>query len=310
MKIAFVHNQKAFLPEVEAYHRFFASYGIDCTEIRPEALKQTAADVEWFFMGSDFSTLREGRFRIHEYVSASVPPYRKFKDLVKSFFNTQPDYRLFQNAFVKDCFHFRDQIPFGFRDMGISADWLQPPAKLQKTIDFIYVGKLHNREMIRCLLDHFSNVLKDKTLLLVSRDYQDWATAYRNFEHIRFIGPVPQETVRAYLHSSRYALNLIPDLPPYNQQTPTKLLEYLACRIPVISTRNAWMNSFQQQSGGRYFYLEPDLSNLNEEKLGSFDFQFPDLSGWTWEQQIRKSGILDVFKNAFPEYLPTWEETR
>ena len=124
MSIVFVHNQKAFLPELEAYQRFFSARGIECHAVTPEEVQQYSAQVEWYFMGTDLSRPKPGVLRIHEYSSASVAPCRKIKDFVKSFVNTQPDFRIFQNEFVRQSFHFQDNIPYGFRDMGIPSEWL------------------------------------------------------------------------------------------------------------------------------------------------------------------------------------------
>jgi hypothetical protein len=114
------------------------------------------------------------------------------------------------------------------------------------------------------------------------------------------MGPVAPSEVRNYISSSKFAINYIPDIEPFNKQTSTKLLEYTACKVPVVSTRYQWVESFQQQFGGDYFYLNDDLSNFTWEEVTNFKYSFPDLSGWTWESQIRKSGILKFLSSRFP----------
>lgn len=135
--------------------------------------------------------------------------------------------------------------------------------------------------------------LKEKSLLVLSKDYEPLRDLYNAFPNIIFKGPVPQEEVNRYIRQSSFAINYKPDVAPHNEQTSTKFLEYAACRIPVISTDFSWMRKFQQQYGGNYFYLSKDLSNLSWENASNFQYSFPDLSEWTWEKQIRGSGVLE-----------------
>ena len=90
MTIAFVHNNKAFLPGLYGYRQFFSRYNIQCEVVTADELRTLHRNVEWYFLGSDFSKPREGIYKIHEYPSASLPPFRNWKDWVKSFINTQP----------------------------------------------------------------------------------------------------------------------------------------------------------------------------------------------------------------------------
>ncbi|MFM7839185.1 MAG: hypothetical protein ACKO6K_06425 [Chitinophagaceae bacterium] len=300
MSIVFVHNQKAFLPELEAYQRFFSARGIECHAVTPEEVQQYAARVEWYFMGTDLSRPKPGVLRIHEYCSASVAPFRKLKDFFKSFVNTQPDFRIFQNEFVRQSFYFQDSIPYGFRDMGIPEAWLQPPVEIKKDIDFIYIGQLHDPAQFRGLIRNLQHALPDSSLLILSREYHKLAREFSTAGNIQFIGPLAHAEVRTYLMRARYALNWVPDEAPYNQQSSTKLLEYLSCRIPVISNRYPWVTAFEKQSGGRFFFVNNDWSNVSREAIGQFPYVFPDLSSMTWERQIQQCAILPVLQKIFP----------
>jgi hypothetical protein len=102
---------------------------------------------------------------------------------------------------------------------------------------------------------------------------------------------------------ARYALNWVPDQAPFNQQSSTKLLEYLSCRIPVISNRYRWVTAFEKQSGGRFFFVNDDWSNFSGEAIGQFPFVFPDLLRLTWDHQIRHCAILPVLQKIFPGLL-------
>lgn len=301
MTIAFVHNNKAFLPGLYGYRKFFTAHGIQCEVVTPDELGTVHRQIEWHFLGSDISKPKEGIYKIHEYPSASLPPFRKWKDWVKSFINTQPDFRIFQNEFVKNSLRFHDSIPYGYRELGIPEEWLSGSPSLLKEYDFIYTGDVSASRKIKDILVLFTDELKQYSILVLSHRYEELKEQYSNYRNIIFKGPVQKEQVRDYLLKSRFAINYIPDIIPFNKQTSTKLLEYISCKVPVITTRYAWMNDFEKQYGGTYFYLEKDLKNFTWEAINNFSYSFPVLTEWTWEKQIRKSGILEFIMERFPE---------
>ena len=301
MTIAFIHSHKAFLPEIEAYSTFFSAYGIKTAVIYPEESISTKTNVEWHFMGTDSNKKENGIIKIHEYTSASIPPFRKWKDLYKRWFNTKPDYRLFLNEYVQSQFDFNDNIPFGFRDMGVATLFPQPGGDPSgKKYDFIYTGNINTERKIEKLIGCFTkNDLKEHSVLILSRDYEERAERFKAFKNIHFAGPVPQNEVKDHILKARFAINFMPDKEPFNQQTSTKLLEYAALNIPIITTDYAWIRNFQREYGGAFFYLEKDLSNFTWDRTCNFNYSFPDLSEWKWEKRIRKSGILEFLQSKF-----------
>ena len=304
MTIAFVHNDKAFLPEIDAYSRFFSGYHIKCEVVTKKELKGVTRQIEWFFMGIDYSKPRHGIYKIHEYASASVPPGRRWKDRVKRYFNAQPDFRLFLNEYVCSRFKFYDRIPWGYRDMSLDPSWLAPPyERIEKEYDFVYCGSVTKDIAINRLLDHFmpSAPMGNRSLLVVSREYEALRQQYREASNIQFTGPVPHDSVQDFIRKAHFAINYKPDIEPHSFQTVTKLLEYVACKTPVITSRLPWVTQFQQRNGGDFFYLEPDLSNFTWEALQQYHFSFSDLSDWTWKRQIRMSGVLEFLESKFPE---------
>jgi glycosyltransferase involved in cell wall biosynthesis len=303
MVIAFVHNNKAFLPEIEAYVNFFSAYNIQCEVVNKDEIGLVHRNVEWRLMGSDLSKPKEGIYKIHEYCSSSTPPWIKWKNWSKSFMNTQPDFRLFLNPYVKKSFSLHDRIPFGYRDMGLPKEWVESsPPKEEKAFDFIYIGNLSASREPGRLLDCFAKGhLRERTLLLVSSNYESLRIRYQEYKNIIFIGPVPHPAIYDIMLKARYAINFIADQEPLNRQTSTKLLEYASVGLPIISTRYQWVEEFQQQYFGNYFYLHPDLSNFTWENVVSFEYSLPDLKEWTWEKQIRKCGVLRFLERKFPD---------
>lgn len=306
MTIAFVHHDKAFLPALQFYPAFFSKYSIKCEIVTKDKLKLVNHDVEWFFMGIDNQLSASGILKIHEYISPSVPPARKLKDLYKRSFNVRPNLRIFKTEYVRNCFRFNDSVPFLYQDIGIPQEWLVSAAAEQnKEFDFVYIGELSPQRNPTKLLDAFARPgLKQHSLLLLSKNYAELQARYADHKNIIFKGPVSTGEVRQYLRNARFAINYIPDKEPFNELTSTKLLEYAANKIPIITTDYKWVRSFQKIYGGEFYYLDDQLSNFNWEKINAFDFEFPDLSEWTWESQIRKSKLLDFLTLKFPEL--TW----
>jgi glycosyltransferase involved in cell wall biosynthesis len=294
MTIAFIHDHLSFLPEIEAYQAFFSQKGFSTMVLDFKEWKNSSAkiDVEWMMMGTDISK-RTSAVRIHDYASSSAPPFMKLKNSFKSRFNTKPDFRLFLNNYVRDCFHFNDGIPSGIRDMGIDPG-LSIDGQRGKKYDFIYTGSVKADRKVTDLLNRFiQKDLSSRTLLILSRDYEHIANEYRHYSNIMFRGPVSKPEVARYLSESRFAINYIPDREPYNKQTSTKFLEYQQFNIPVITTDYPWLCEFENKYGGIFFKIDASLKKLNWEDLLSFPFRPGDLSGWSWDKRIEESGVLE-----------------
>jgi hypothetical protein len=306
MLIAFVHNQKAFLPEVNVYIDFFKSKGVKCEVVHPEGLKLLKPDAAWYFMGTNVRRL-PGAIIIHEYTSASVKPFGVAKDSFKTLLNTKPDYRIFLNEYVRGAFSFTDKVPYGLRDMGVDKEWLDTPKSTVKKLNsFIYTGEWRDRN-IEKLLDVFATgKMKGYKLLLVSKDYEDLKQTYQNYSNITFDGPVPYDEMPDHIRSAMFAINFIPDQRPYNRQTSTKLLEYAACKTNIVSTEYEWMRWFEKNYGGKYLFLKDDLSNFTPEIVENFEYGFPDLAEWTWQKQIERSGVVQFLARKFPELRSEW----
>ncbi|HEY2648785.1 MAG TPA: glycosyltransferase [Puia sp.] len=299
MKIAFIHNHKAFLPELAAYQDFFQKQNIQtCIEKYGEE-ELSDADVYWYFMGFYPKSKYKKKLIIHEYASASVPPYRKLKDFLKSRLNPRPHFRLYLNEYVREQINIHDEVPFGFRDMGICEEFFYPKPNTEKEYDFIYSGNLSSERNLGDLLKHFDNgALKNQTILMLGNDESGLAQKYGHCKNIYFQSAVPWQEVPGWIARARYAVNYIPDKEPFNAQTSTKFLEYAAMKIPVISSNYFWISEFRERYGGNYFLLKDDFSNMTWDRIRVFHFEFPKMESWRWEEKIRDSGVLEFLRQA------------
>jgi hypothetical protein len=301
MTIGFIHEHKAFLPGLNAYVQFFGERGIQTHMLSPDQLPAQPCDVEWHFMGMH-KRRNKNRVTIHEYASASVPPFSKLKDSLKKLINTTPDYRIFNSEYVQQQINPGDTIPYGFRNCGIPAGNSYLLAHAQKKYDFVYVGTVDKSRKIEPLFDCFINgTLKERTLLVITRDHQALDALYKSAPNIIFKGPIPYSDTYLYIQEARFGINYMPDVAPFNQQTSAKFLDYAACQLPVVTSDYAWVRGFQQTYGGNYFYLQPNLENFTWENINDYQYTLPDLSSWTYEKQIINSGVLKFLQSKFPE---------
>ena len=299
MRIVFIHEENAFLPELLAYHQYFSGRGVECMSMTRSQANETAADVQWHFMGT--SVRRTNCITIHEYASSSTSPFARLKNVMKKTFNSKPDFRLFLNKFVQHEFAFNDNIPFGFREMGVALkEMTHTHENVEKKFDFIYIGELANRDMKRILELFSRGELSQHSLLILSKDYDDLQNKFRPFNNIQFKGPVPQNEVSNFLMQARFGLNVVPNRYPFNRQTSTKLLEYAAAKLPIITSDYYWVRKFQKEFGGEFYFLKEDLTNLNWKTINAFSYSWPHLSQWTWDNQIRNSGVLEFLESKFP----------
>jgi hypothetical protein len=303
MLIAFVHNHRSFMPEVDAYRRFFMQKGFEVVIVHPQDLPAIRPAVEWHMMGTHWKRIHSAAVIIHEYTSASAPPFRQLKDIVKRTLTVKPHYRLFLNDFVRSALGFSNTLPAGLRDMFVISG--QAPLSWQpqqeKEFDFIYMGNLHKTRRLSRLFNLFTTgPLRNRSLLVLSKDYESLQSTLQPCSNIVFEGPVSPFNVGHLLQRCRFGINYMPDEAPFNQQTSTKVLEYAAHGLPVISTSYAWIRQFESTYGARFFYMEKDFSNCTWEQISRFHYQFPDLSEWTLEKQLERSGVLTFLQSKFP----------
>lgn len=298
MLIHFVHTGSAYLPELNAYHRFLETRGHQAQTHRDTETIPSGAQVVWWMCGRvPHGAARRlgGAVHVHEYASASVPPLAWPKDRAKRWLQPVPHYRLFQNAWVRDRMGFADAVPHEFRDMGIDTAFLEaPPHPLATEFDFVYLGDM---QRLRHFLPVFAALEQlGRRTLLIGEAAPDLGAALRRFPRVTLAGRIPHATVPAMLRRARYGLNLVPDRLPYSEQTSTKLLEYCAVGLPVVSTDYRWVRGFAQQHGARLAFVPGRATAARyAELLGpALDAQAlapPDVSALIWPHVMERLAV-------------------
>ena len=284
--IAIRKSQKAYLPEIEIYKRYFSEYRfIDFYDEKD--LCGESVDLLWMFMGMD--RRKHDIPCIHEYVTLSLPPMVGFKDWLKKRLNAKPDLRVFLHEDIEKKLNFQDGVPCCYRDMGVDGLFFaEKPVK--KQYDFVYVGSMAKDR-------HLENFLiwmkrhSEATMLLVGEPPQEIYQEYGSCKNIVFTGRVTYDEVPAIAQQAEYAVNYIPDVFPFNIQTSTKLLEYAAMGMKIVTTSYSWVRNFADNRGMKFFYLDENCSNLNMDTLANFDFVTTDIRDLEWKNILDKSGL-------------------
>ncbi|MEI8030417.1 MAG: glycosyltransferase [Comamonadaceae bacterium] len=293
MLIHFVHTGDAYLPELQAYVEFVRAAGHQAQLHYQIDTVPSDAAVLWWLCGQVSPELAQrypAAFHIHEYASASVPPLAWLKDRVKRWHQATPNYRIFQNDWVRRRMGFNDAVPAELRDMGIASDFFDAsPAAVEPEFDFVYLGEMRRLRHFLPLFDALAQT--GRRVLLIGQMPDDLRPRLQRHTNLSVTGRVPHNQVPAQLRRARYGLNLVPNQLPYTQQTSTKLLEYCAAGLRVLSTDYAWVREFEQQYPARFAYLPCQASvaaylahlgpALDQQLL-----QVPDVRSLAWPRLL------------------------
>ena len=91
----------------------------------------------------------------------------------------------------------------------------------------------------------------------------------------------------------------MPDQIPYSEQTSTKLLEYCAIGLPVISTGLPLVRNFAASNPAAIAYLPAQASasaaDFFRETRDMASAPSPDMEGWAWPHTLAR---LNIWKAA------------
>jgi glycosyltransferase involved in cell wall biosynthesis len=306
--VHFVRGGPAYLPEIDAYVDFITSHSHQALVHDIGATVPLTAQVVWWMCGrvpSAEARRLKNAFHIHEYASTSAPPKAWLKDFIKHWTQPKPDYRFFQNGWVRERMGFDDGVPYALRDMGVAQAFFDaaapalPEASFDddaptrippNEFDLVYLGEMNRLLPFVPLLQSIHDA--GRTLLLVG-DVPDALRAQLP-PSVKCTGRVTHADVPHQLRRARFGLNLVSNIEPYNQQTSTKLLEYCAVGLPVVSNDYAWVRYFAAHYQGN-FHLLRDAPNSWQfsfgEALDAYPYVVPDVRVLAWPNLLGKLAI-------------------
>lgn len=276
--IAIEKSEKAFLPEAYAYRNYFRQNGYVCEFVNKNSKEALDFDAIILFHGLHPFWKKYPKFVISEYNSLSTGRFNRLKDLVKRILNIRGDLYIFLNEEVREHMFFTSKTNYIVRSMGHSSNFTNTSSH-NKNFDVIYSGSY--RPGLTHQIDNLANLgLK---VAVVGFDYKS-----ENSNIISF-GRVSPSKAMNLIAQSRYGLNYTPNIFPLNIQDSTKVIEYCAAGLGVITNRYKWINDFEQSTQSKFLSLD-DIHTY--EDVINFDFKSADISNLSWSSILETSNIL------------------
>lgn len=257
MKIGIPLSKNSYTPEAYAYNTYLSSKG---WQVQLDYELDPNNDINIFFMGMrPFWQKSKGRaIEIHEYQSLSTPHYARVKDYIKKIVNKRPSARIFLNEVVEKNLGFTDGVKSIYRDMGVDKDFFQTPSE-NPLYDIVYCGSISGRSgLIEALL----NLSKSYKIAVVGR-LTEQEHILLQIKNITLLGQVSRDQLPEIYSNARFGLNYTPDIYPFNIQTSTKTLEYLASGLEIISNKYVWINQFSEKHN--FSNTKLPIPNLNDD---------------------------------------------
>ena len=119
---------------------------------------------------------------------------------------------------------------------------------------------------------------------------------FRNYENVDFVGKVKRDELPELYSKCRAGLNYTPNIYPFNLQTSTKTLEYLASGLTLISNKYEWIDNFSKIYDIEYINTN-NLSKMDDLKYIEYKNDFKEFE---WNNILQKSNLykfLEGMKN-------------
>lgn len=293
--ICLIHPGNAYLPELEAYLRFFEKRcRITVSKQKDFPLRHEVGRVLWCVMGL-YPRRYQADFLVHDYRSLSTGRFPRIKNHIKKIVNQKPNLRIFLNENVASEFDFNDGVPHVYIDMGIHSH-LCPRMPAQHKgfrYEFCYVGSVSYEREIDRLIQQFVETYPHKTLMLIGAYDPRIKHAFRTAENILFKGRCSLEETYMTVSQCEFGLCYLPNRYPYYFQTPTKLLEYAALGKKIIMndvvSNIATQKKYDINAHVVRDHELPDSSLLSDIK-DNHDFKKERVD---WNHVVENSGITN-----------------
>lgn len=296
--VHFIEPGKSYLPELDAYTEFFTMRGIEVSRHKLIDTVPSNASVIWVICGS--APAIPSRFKkelivVHEYASASVGCLAFLKDKLKCLIHPKPTYRVFLNEWVERQFNFKDDISSFLRDMGVPHYFftIEPS---DKRFDYIYIGETSRLLAFRDELSALS--LAGKSLVIIGSYSKKLEKLVSTLPNVELLGRKNQSDIPYFLSKAKAGLNLMPLQRPYVYQTATKVYEYLAAGLPVVSNSYKWIDTLSNEHEEAILVKNklnsPECWNAVENELLNHHAGKGRFEKYSWQTQMSSFGLLQA----------------
>lgn len=297
MNIGIPLLKTAYTPEAFAYEKYLTNLN---HKVELGYTLDPNNDINIYFLGvRPFWKICRGRAKeVHEYQSLSTPPYAKLKNLSKKLLNKKPDGRIFLNDLVCKNMNSRDNVPYIYRDMGVDESLFQIPS-INPSYDVIYCGSISGRTG---LMEILLNIAKFYKVIVVGKVSEDEKRTL-SVENITLAGIISRKELPKIYREARFGLNFTPDIYPYNVQTSTKTLEYLASGLGVISNKYEWAENFFKKINYQPFWLNHNttLDSKRLDDLTSCDHSI--MQEYSWNNILYHSNFDGFLRDVVNESI-------
>lgn len=284
--IAILVSTESFLPEAHAYFAqlLHCGFTVELVKIKnyaPDEYRATIAFLGFFPFWKGTTPVFIG-----EYHSKSCGSFRRSKDILKRLLNKRPDFYIVLNSYVANGLA-ANGIPQLERPMGhgvsLRAD------NCPKEFDIVYAGSY--RRGLESVIEKLS---EEELRILLIGDLH-----HLQFENVRCVGVLSNSDALRAMASASAGLNYVPNIRPYSYQDCTKLIEYCALGLKVLTSWTPWVHEFTQARAARFALLEDDESVTYREALKK-SLPPPNVDDLYWPSLLTRIG----FENWVSEYLP------
>lgn len=289
IKLAFIKPSKSYAPEIYAYFDYFSKFkDFSCNIYDEEKLYDIESDFILCMPGViPFYKKLKAKYIIFDYATLSTGRAPKLKNIIKRFVNKRAHINVFLNPEVRQGYFFMGQGLL--RDMGVSDSFFaKHDVKNKIKGSVVYCGSICKARGIEKVIDCF--VDSDLRLYLIGRPDECIVKKYKCNKNIIFLGEMTRGDIAVELPKYEFGLNYVPDKYPFNIQTATKVLEYSAAGLKVISNKYYWIKKFEKETLGSYFYFQFN-KNLTEKDIRNFDFKVSNVMQHKWGAIIEKSSL-------------------
>ncbi|MGP5533985.1 glycosyltransferase family protein [Psychrobacter celer] len=299
-KIALIMPHHAYAPEVLALKDYIDLKGEFKADILSlEEFIEVQSNYELVYIEMGFIALWNFKIKIpqiHSYATSSTGKHKHLKNQIKKYLSKKPVLRTFLDKGVQNRMNFKDNTPFLYRDMGVDNAFFQKPNEFPE-YDILYCGSISGRNG---LIESLLSIPNTYTIAIVGRTTESERKLLKA-DNITLMGEVSRKNLPQIYKNARFGFNYTPDIDPYNIQTSTKVLEYLASGLYVISNRYKWVDTFFEDISYQPIWLNSDgeldtLSLINYKE----EFLLP-IERYSWDSIISCSGLYEFLRDFLYE---------
>jgi hypothetical protein len=278
--LAIVKGEKAFLPEAYAYEQFFSKKSHIKVHIYP-SVDSVPDNVDLVIVFYGFiPKWRSYKFEIiGEYNSLSTGVFAKLKDLIKRVCNKRGTHTVVLNDYVRKQMFLNTDVLI--RGMGFFTQYLL--TSNIKKFDLVYSGTI-NRPGVKDVLVRLSG-LGLSVCVIGTSEYIGCG--------VISLGRLSLQDVYKVYGECTYGLNFTPDIYPYNRQDSTKVIEYCAAGLKVITNKYDWIDKFEVENNACFLDVDK-ISTIDD--LFDFGFKTPNVEHLDWERVIVSSGLDNLIE--------------